>query len=474
MRRPSAFDLVTATSFRLGLLYVALFAASAAALFAVLYWATTTNLTEQIDASLAGERAALRAQARTGPALAALVAERARQPGNPFRYGVFDGIGRPLAGDLAREGSARAGYYDLDVPVGGPRDETDPRVYRALGEKLPDGGFLVVAEDADSLDELREIITGAFAWGAAATVLFAVIGAVLMSGATLRRIETINRASERVMHGELSQRIPVRAGRPGDEFDRLAINLNAMLDRIERLVDGLRQVSTDIAHDLRTPLSRLSHTLEAAREAAPADAPGLVAAVERAISEADGLHATFGALLRIAQIEAGAARRGFGTVDLTSVLDDVIEVYGPAAEEKQQELKGQLARSVTVTGDRSLLTQMTANVVENAIRHCPEGARITVGLTASSPVGTPTLTVGDDGPGIPPSERVNVFRRFYRLEASRAAPGNGLGLSLVAAIAHLHGIAIELSDNRPGLRVTLSFPRPNPEPGLVASSSRAV
>jgi signal transduction histidine kinase len=227
-------------------------------------------------------------------------------------------------------------------------------------------------------------------------------------------------------------------------------------------IEGLRQVSTDIAHDLRTPLARLRRSLENARAAA-AGQPHL-AAIEHAIGQADELLATFGALLRIAQIEARAARLVFSPTDLSAIVAAVLEVYRPAAEEKQQALTGQVAESVYVAGDRALLTQMVANIAENAIRHAPEEASIKIELQAAAERG-PLLTIADDGPGIAPSERRNVFRRFYRLDTSRGSPGNGLGLSLVAAIAELHGIDIRLADNVPqGLKVALNFPPTTPGP----------
>jgi signal transduction histidine kinase len=283
-----------------------------------------------------------------------------------------------------------------------------------------------------------------------------------MSTGVLRRVEAINRASERIMAGELDRRLPMttggRSGR-GDEFDRLAANLNVMLDRIEVLVQGLRQVSTDIAHDLRTPLGRLRRTLEAARENALVHPGSAVAPViDQAIEEADALLNTFGALLRIAQIEVGTFRRGFGPVELSAILEDVLEVYAPTAEEKNQTLTRQIPAGVAVPGARALVTQMLANLVENAIQHSPLGAHIEVTLRAAGNREGLQLTISDDGPGIPEAERDKVFRRFYRLDASRSTPGNGLGLALVAAVADLHRAKIRLSDNSPhGLRVALTF-----------------
>jgi signal transduction histidine kinase len=310
------------------------------------------------------------------------------------------------------------------------------------------------------LDELRELIVRAFGWGAAATLLLAGIGGGIIVSRVMHRVEVINRASERIMAGDLSGRLPVgRSATRGDEFDRLSDNLNGMLDRIEKLVEGLRQVSTDIAHDLRTPLARLRQELEKIRaDAADQAAPAHLAAIDTAVAQADDLLATFAGLLRIAQLESGAARFVFTRVDLSAIASTVLEVYRPAAEEKRQKLEGQIAHSVCVAGDRALLTQMVANVAENAIRHAAEGAAIEIVLQPRSQDG-PLLTISDTGPGVPPNERQNVFRRFYRLDASRGSPGNGLGLSLVAAIADLHGIAVRLLENAPhGLQVQLAFP----------------
>jgi signal transduction histidine kinase len=304
----------------------------------------------------------------------------------------------------------------------------------------------------------------AFGWGAGATLVLAGIGGGIMVSRVMRRVELINRASERIMAGDLTGRLPVSRPARGDEFDRLANNLNRMLERIEELVEGLRQVSTDIAHDLRTPLARLRRNLEALRADA-GDEVNLahLAAIDGAVGQADDLLATFAALLRIAQIESRAARFTFTTVDLSAIADAVLEVYRPAAEEKRQELEGHIAASVYVTGDRLLLTQMVANIAENAIRHTPEGASIEITLQPEPKHGA-SLTISDNGPGIPKSERGKVFRRFYRLDSSRGSPGNGLGLSLVAAIAELHGVSVQLAANNPGgLKVTLAFPPMNTE-----------
>jgi len=253
------------------------------------------------------------------------------------------------------------------------------------------------------------------------------------------------------MDGELGKRVP--ASGFGDEMDQLALNLNAMLDRIQALMESLKRVSDDIAHDLRTPLSRLRHQLEAARSRTPRSGD---AVIEQAITEVDAILETFSALLRISQIEAGARRAAFSVISLGQIASTVTEAYSPVAEDRSQRLKPVLADVPPIPGDRELLTQMVANLIENSMRHCPAGVDISVELAQED--GAPVLRVADNGPGIPTGEREKVFRRFYRLEASRTTPGSGLGLALVKAVADLHGASIELSDNRPGLCVTIRFP----------------
>jgi signal transduction histidine kinase len=423
-------------------------------------------MSDQLDAELDAERTVLEALYRAGglDALSAEIAERVAQPAHPLRYLLEDPSGRVVAGDLGHSPPLTIGRSDIELPIAASRGSANHthRLFRTLGVALGDGPLLFLGQDAHALEELREFVFAAFEWGVGATLVLAVLGSMAMSAGVLRRVEAINRASERIMAGDLDRRLPTtttdRNG-GGDEFDRLAENLNLMLDRIGVLVQGLRQVSTDIAHDLRTPLGRLRRTLEQAREDASLDAGAAGAAmIDRAIEEVDALLGTFGALLRIAQIEAGASRRGFGSVDLGAVIDAVLEVYAPAAEEKNQILTRRINASIAVLGDRELLTQMLANLVENAIRHSPRGAHIEVALFVAKGVERPQLTISDDGPGIPEAERDKVFRRFYRLDASRSTSGNGLGLALVAAVVDLHGAKIRLLDSPPhGLRVVLSF-----------------
>jgi signal transduction histidine kinase len=279
-----------------------------------------------------------------------------------------------------------------------------------------------------------------------------VAGGLALSAAFLRRVDAIARTAEAIVGGDLDQRVPDRG--TDDDFDRLARTLNGMLHRIGELIEGLRQVSNAVAHDLRTPLARLRQRLEAARTGSRSQAE-LESAIDAAIGETDTILATFAALLRIAEIEAGTRRAGFQEVDLGAVAATVVEAFAAPAEDEQKTLHGSIAPGIFVRGDRELLTQLVANLVENAIRHTPENTRIEVELTRT-PSGS-RLAVADDGPGVPADERGRIFRRFHRLDRSRTVPGSGLGLSLVSAIADLHGARIGVDDNRPGLRVTLDF-----------------
>ena len=278
----------------------------------------------------------------------------------------------------------------------------------------------------------------------------------MTSTGVVRRLRSISVASGEIMQGNLSRRLDV--GNRGDEFDELAHHVNDMLDRIQRLIENLQQVSNDIAHDLRTPLTRLRQRLELALSAdarcGVTECP-MAGEIEKAIAEADILLDTFSAMLRIAQIDSGSRRAGFRTVDLSGLLESLADTYGPVAEDTHHEIQSDITPGVSVNGDAELLTQMFANLIENAIKHTPERSTISLSLMQANP--RTLAIVADNGPGIPPEMRERACNRFVRLESSRTTAGNGLGLSLVAAIAHVHGIDLDLGDNQPGLRVILRF-----------------
>ncbi|HYK17657.1 MAG TPA: HAMP domain-containing sensor histidine kinase, partial [Bryobacteraceae bacterium] len=275
--------------------------------------------------------------------------------------------------------------------------------------------------DALPRREMRKLILRLFEWSSAITLVLAFVGGALMSGSLLRRIETISRTARDIMAGDFSRRIPARG--TGDEFDHLVASLNAMLERNEAAMESVRQVSHDIAHDLRTPLTRLRQRLDLAQRRARSVEEWRQAA-DGCISNVDAILETFGGLLRIAQIESGMPAHRFTKVDLSELLRTVVEVYQPMAEEKDQRFTADVASDLTVWGDRELLTQMIANIIENAMKHSPMGASI--GLVATGPPGAMVVVVSDSGPGIPAEERARVFQRFYRLERSRSTPGSGL------------------------------------------------
>ena len=355
----------------------------------------------------------------------------------------------PLVGNLDR--------WPAAVPDGGGwvhfslRAEPKGQTHMARGKTFLLTGdlHLLVGRDLRDLDATRALVRNALAWGLALTGALALLGGWLTSAGVRRRIEAITRTSRDIMAGDLSRRVPSDGS--GDDFDQLALSLNAMLARIEALMASLRQVTDNIAHDLRTPLARLRTRLDALR-LATAPSPDL----EAAILEADELLATFNALLRIARIESAQARAGFAKLDLVPLAEDLVELYEPLAGERGQTLKVAVQGPAWVHGDRDLLFQALANLVDNAVKYTPPGGRIELRVAPAS--GAVLVTVSDSGPGIPPDLQARVFERFYRADASRSAPGSGLGLSLVRAVAQLHGATIRLANTEPGLQVTLSIP----------------
>jgi signal transduction histidine kinase len=447
--------LLRTTSFRLSALYAVLFGASAMVLIGVIYWIAIDALRQPLVAAVDGEIATLADIARTGGAgQAAEAIERRLASGGRLTtfYLLQDAGGAKLAGNIPGM-TPTTGWVELPLPGQSDNDD-DGHQLLARGAMLAGGEFLLVGADGYRLSELREAILGAFGWGLTVTILLAIIGGATLSAGFLRRIDEINRTARAIIAGRLGDRVPARGTR--DELDQLAQNFNEMLDRIQALMESLRQVSNDVAHDLRSPLSRLRQRLEAARAGARS-AEDYEAAVDQAIAEVDSILATFAALLRIAQIEAGTRQAAFAAVDLSEIFRRVADAYAAVAEDRGQTLVATIAPGLTILGDRELLVQMLANLVENAIRHTPAGTTIALDLVGGA--GGVLGRIRDDGPGIPAGVRAKVFQRFYRLEASRTTPGSGLGLALVAAVAELHRIRLELADNNPGLSVSLSFAR---------------
>jgi signal transduction histidine kinase len=442
------------------LLYMALVSGSVLVLFGFIYWATAGFMERQVDVTIEAEIQGLAEQYRQRGlnGLKAVIAERvAKDPAGSSVYLLVDEDLQPIVGNLSRWPTAPVaedGWTNFTLRERGP-DGTEEHRARARAFLLLGNLRLLVGRDVRDLEKTRSVIVGALGWGLAISVGLALAGGLMMTSSMVRRIEAINDTSREIVEGDLTRRIP--ASGAGDDFDKLVANLNGMLDRITGLMETVRQVSDNIAHDLRTPLTRLRSRLEIARAHQGRSDAEAHAAVEQAIEEADDLLSTFQALLRIARIEAEQRRAGFAAVDLVPLLTDVAELYEPVVAERDQTLTLQAREVVPIDGDRDLLFQAIANLVDNAIKYTPAGGRIVLGL---EPRGEGAeVYVADTGSGIPPDQRERVFDRFHRLESSRSTPGSGLGLSLVKAVARLHGASIRLSDNAPGLRIALLLPR---------------
>ncbi|MCT7378093.1 sensor histidine kinase [Chelativorans salis] len=361
---------------------------------------------------------------------------------------------RRFLGGNVRDFDVPDGWSDIKGRAIGREPDLAYRVYAGM----VDGNRVVVGTSQQENDSIQEILASSFAWATVLVAVLAVSGGAALAARVRRRFNAVGDTMHAVSRGRLSARIPSLGN--GDDIDALARDINDALARLEHTVEGMRQVSADIAHDLKTPLNRLRLTIE---EALDREAHGLSvgeALVEAAV-EADRINETFEALLRISQIEAGSRKTRFGPVDLGAILEFLIEVYRDVADDAGQSLffDRRAGAYPPLSGDRELLTQMFANLIENAIRHCPAGTTLTVKLQ-NDPQGL-VARFEDDGPGIPEAEREKVFRRLYRLEKSRTSPGSGLGLSLVKAVADLHDAAIELNDMKPGLGVVIRF-RPDP------------
>jgi signal transduction histidine kinase len=456
----AGFRLLRTQAFRIVLIYVLLFAVSVSALLFFTYWNTRRTLDAQTDQIIEAEITGLSEQyQRLGlHGLGESVMSRSLHGGQAL-YLLTDNSHRVLAGNLdiwpaITVSPGNFVEFDYERRVNGV-----PETRRARGRlfRLPQSGdfYLLVAQDVHDRDLTQRMFTTTLPWTVGLILVLGLLGGALMSRNMLRKLDAINRASNEIMAGNLTRRVPVSGA--SDEFDILAENLNRMLDRIERLLKGLREVTDSVAHDLRTPLNRLRQRLEQSQArllAAGSD----TSEIERAIADTDQLIGTFNALLLIAETDAGAARGSMAPLDLASVASDVSELYEPLAEERNITLSLTMASVPAIEGNRSLVAQALANLVDNAIKYTPPGGRVSVSISQN--FNGIDMCVADSGPGIPPEDRARVVERFVRLEASRNSPGTGLGLSLVAAVAHFHNAQLLLEDNAPGLKAILRFPRP--------------
>lgn len=449
------------STLKLAAIYIVCVGAAIIGLFAYVYGSAVSFTRRDIKRDIRAERALLVADYhRGGPgSVAAEIRRRIgdRQLGD-WTYLLVDRSLAPVAGNLEawpQTLRGNRGWSELPAPGRGPGSRMQA-AYLALSG----GDRLLVGRDLGDLKNFDRSIALVLGTTVGLLLLLAIAAGVSTSRRSVSRIEAINRASREIMRTGLGQRIPLRG--TGDEWDELAENLNSMLARIEELVEANRQVSDNLAHDLRTPLTRMRGRLEKAYHRPPAvgEYPALLGA---AITELDGILKTFSSLLRISRIEAQDRGNGFREVDLSALSREVAELFEPAAEEAGVRLRVFNDDGVHAIGDRDLLFDALSNLVDNAIHHGGRNGQVTIAVAHDG--AGPTVSVVDGGPGIPAEERRNVLKRFYRLERSRNSPGNGLGLSLVAAVAGLHGARIAMSDNAPGLRVELRFPQSATAPG---------
>jgi len=453
VRAPS---IVRTIAFRIVLVYVVLFILSTVAIVAFAYWNTARALNAETDQTIDAEISGLGELYERGGlnVLTDSIIVRSRSGGQSL-YLLTDSEHHPIAGNLDAwpdTQPASNGFVEFDFQRG---SGSDTRNYRARGRifRLTGDFQLLVARDVHERYETERSFTTALPWSIGLMLLLGVLGGGLISRNLVARLDSINRTSREIVAGNLSRRIPIT--RAGDELDALAQDLNHMLDRNERLMRGMRDVTDSIAHDLRTPLNRLRNRLESLQLQIDPESQ-MSQEVDAAVGDTDRLIQTFNALLLIAEAEAGAVREAMARVDLPHVIEGVAELYEPLAEEKGLALEIAPGRSASIRGNVRLISQALANLVDNAIKYTPEGGRIRI-AAEDRPQGV-ALSVADTGPGIPSTERGHVLERFVRLEESRNSPGTGLGLSLVAAVARMHEARLELGDNNPGLKATLIFP----------------
>ncbi len=471
--------LLRTTAFKLSLAYLTVFALFAAVLIGYFAWTTSRLITQQITETIDAEINGLTELYQQGGIrrLVLLVDARSRRPGSnlylvttPAGEGLAGNVGTLQPGVLDQPGLTETSYRRLD--------EAEEAEHHALVRVVRlSGGFrLLVGRDLEERARLHDIILTAARWSIAVVVVLGLIGGFFVARRVLKRIDAMTGTTRTIMEGNLSGRLPI-AG-TGDELDRLAENLNAMLERIEALLHGLREVSDNIAHDLRTPLTRLRNRAEEALRAAREEAD-YRAALENVLEESDGLIRTFNALLMIARAESGEAGDDMAEFDAAEIVHDVAELYEPLADDKGLVLKTDVQGQTLVRGNRELISQALANLIDNAIKYAaPKHAAATLAPAAAAPDTAPVLpdaptiivsagvegdrvllAVADRGPGIPAGDRERVVERFVRLEQSRSQPGAGLGLSLAAAMARLHRGELRLEDNGPGLRAVLVLPR---------------
>jgi hypothetical protein len=437
-------DFLRTSTFRMAGSFATIFAISAAALFAFVYWQTAVHETARIDHFLVDDAGIIARETRAN--MLRSVSLRITRDLHRITYAaLFDQRGVRIAGNLAA--------IPPDLPIDGKAHAvasfttTDgdslAESIRAVGLRTLGGNVLIIGRNAESLQLLRDTVLRALGLGVIPAMILALIAGAFVSWRAQKRVKAVHRATERIMRGDLHERLPTRG--TNDDFDRLANSVNRMLDEIGRLLDNVKKAGSDIAHDLRTPLARLRIRLERGKESAQSREE-LRAIVASAIVDLDQTLSVITTVLRIGEIEAGRRRIGFTDFDLGDLAEEVAQIYEPIAEEKGVALQVSATPGLHIHGDRALMLEAVANLVQNAIKFTPTGGHVAI-ITANSDRG-PTMRVIDDGPGIPHYEQ--VFERFHRVDKSRGLDGSGLGLSLVAAIAKFHRFHVDLADAAPG------------------------
>jgi signal transduction histidine kinase len=451
---------LASSTFKVALIAIAVFGMIASAIFSYVYLSTAGYVRSRSDAAVIAEHSELReAWQRAGrQGLIDLIRQRRSDPAFAGHvYILTNAASAVLAANLPEwppAATAASGWTEFRVP-GTPPQAAGRPLLRAMIDTFPGGDRLLVGRDISDLDDFAGQIEIAVISGVSLIFVLAAVAGVLVSRRTVGRIEQINATSRAIMASGLDQRIPLRGTH--DEWDRVAENLNLMLDRIETLMGEVKQVSDNLAHDLRTPLTRMRGRLEKAHHGRRFDEDAQLL-IGDTIADLDAVLRIFTSITRIAQIETQMRQGAFRTVNLVEIADEVVELYDAAAEESRSCLTMAGHGEVPAIGDRDLIFDAIANLVDNAIKHGRAGGQVVVRCETVD--GSPVVSITDNGPGIPADQHDQVFKRFYRLEQSRYTPGNGLGLSLVAAVARLHGARIEMSDNAPGLRFKLCFPAP--------------
>jgi signal transduction histidine kinase len=435
-------SLFKSAAYRIAVTYAAAFALATILLGMAVYLAADAAFRGQRDHAIAEELAELAQEGGRRGIMQEIREREANRATAGFGYALFDPAGRQVAGTLATTRPV-LGYSDVTFldPIEGPDTA------RAKAVDLRDGSRLLVGIDTETLENIDRTILVIFAVAFLAVLLFGAAGAMLLGRYLRLRLATISTTAGSIVAGDTSLRMPVSPR--GDEFDIAAMALNAMLDRITALMDNLRQVSSDVAHDLRTPLVRLRNQLEQVGH--------VDGAAERALELGDELLRLFSAILRIAEVEGGGLDRDFEPVDLSGLVADIADGFAPALADTDHRLEWRVASNVAISGNRDLLAQALANLLDNFRVHTPAGTQAELVLDAGEREAR--ISLADDGRGVPEEEREAILRRFYRTEASRTTPGNGLGLSLVAAVAGIHGGTVHISDNGPGLKVIITLPR---------------